>query len=157
LDAGRRRNLLFRHARCSKFLINIQRRITISGLFHYRQGAKRNIPIVRVGNLAAFAEEKISTELGLIDAHLIEARSIGGLSGSPVFLHLGVVRSVDNKVRTSVSGPVLYLLGLVHGHFKDVSSTGIDQISRNTDGTSLNTGIAMVVPVEKIIETLEAN
>jgi hypothetical protein len=49
------------------------------GLFSEHQGAERNIPIVRVGNIAAMPEEPVlTTSWGAIDAYLIEARSIGG-------------------------------------------------------------------------------
>ena len=60
--------------------------IFITGLFSYYTGKPRNVPIVRRGNLAAYPEEKIQVEeFREMDAYLIEARSIGGLSGSPVF------------------------------------------------------------------------
>jgi hypothetical protein len=86
--------------------------VFIVGLFRHHQGTRKNIPIVRVGNLAALTEEKVATKLGLLDAYLIEARSIGGLSGSPVFLNLGVVRYLDKAVKHSTSGPISLLLGL---------------------------------------------
>jgi hypothetical protein len=86
--------------------------VFIVGLFRHHHGTRKNIPIVRVGNLAALTEEKVATKLGLLDAYLIEARSIGGLSGSPVFLNLGVVRYLDKAVKHSTSGPISLLLGL---------------------------------------------
>lgn len=60
--------------------------VFITGLFCHHYGSSRNIPIVRVGNIACLTEEKIYTKAyGEMDAYLIESRSIGGLSGSPVF------------------------------------------------------------------------
>jgi hypothetical protein len=54
--------------------------VFITGLFAYHHGNQRNIPIVRVGNIACLNEEKIhTTDFAEIDAYLIEARSIGGL------------------------------------------------------------------------------
>ncbi|MDO8349684.1 MAG: hypothetical protein Q7S94_00845 [Gallionella sp.] len=134
--------------------------VFVVGLFKHHHGAQRNIPIVRVGNLAALTEEKVSTkDFGPVDAYLIEARSIGGLSGSPVFLNLGVVRYVDKAVKHSNGGPIFFLLGLIHGHY-DVPSTNIDGVSSDADDPltteRVNTGIAIVVPIEKIIETLDA-
>jgi hypothetical protein len=35
--------------------------VIISGLFRHHVGTKRNIPIIRVGNLSALDEEKITT------------------------------------------------------------------------------------------------
>lgn len=130
--------------------------VFITGLFRHYHGSRRNIPIVRVGNVACLIEEKIQTkEFGEIDAYLIEARSIGGLSGSPVFLNLGVVRRVQGQVKFSQGGPVFFLFGLVHGHY-DVSAAGID--NSHTDGVDpltperVNTGIAIVVPFQRIDE-----
>jgi hypothetical protein len=59
--------------------------IVITGLFRSHFGNQKNIPIVRVGNIAMLKDEPVWTKYpgGPIDAHLIEARSIGGLNGSP--------------------------------------------------------------------------
>jgi hypothetical protein len=134
--------------------------VFVVGLFRHHHGNQKNIPIVRVGNLAALTEEKVYTNaFGMIDAYLIEARSIGGLSGSPVFLNLGVVRYVGNAVKHSNGGPIQLLLGMIHGHF-DVSTRAIDNIQADTQsGLSVervNTGIAIVVPIEKVIELIHA-
>lgn len=135
--------------------------VFVVGLFRHHHGTLKNIPIVRVGNLAAMAEEKVSTgDFGLIDAYLIEARSIGGLSGSPVFLNLGVVRHVDGKIKYSQGGPIYFLLGLIHGHY-DVPSSAVDNTCKDAgvplSTESINTGIAIVVPIEKIVEVMEAH
>jgi hypothetical protein len=130
--------------------------VFVSGLFRHHYGTNRNIPIVRVGNLAAMDEEKVSTRtLGLIDAYLIEARSTGGLSGSPVFVNLGIHRMIGGKIK-QVSGdrPMFFLLGLVHGHY-DIplgdAGTGSNE--------SVNAGIAIVVPfiaIQGVVEAFEA-
>ncbi|MDX2073269.1 MAG: hypothetical protein SFX19_02760 [Alphaproteobacteria bacterium] len=131
--------------------------VFITGLFRHHHGVKKNIPIARVGNLASMLIPQIMTEhCGEIEAYLIEARSIGGLSGSPVFLNLGITRSIQGQVKNATSGkPIFYLLGLVHGHF-DVRTTEIDD-AINDDGLSVdkvNTGIAIVVPFQKIKEVV---
>ena len=63
-----------------------RRVVFITGLFRHYHGNQRNISIVgEFGNIACLIEEKIQTkDFGEIDAYLVEARSIGGLSGSPV-------------------------------------------------------------------------
>ena len=61
--------------------IGVGEEVFVTGLFAHHVGNHRNAPIVRIGNLAAYPEERIQTgEFGEIDAYLIEARSIGGLS-----------------------------------------------------------------------------
>jgi hypothetical protein len=127
--------------------IDLGDEVIISGLFQHHFGTRRNIPIIRVGNLAALNEEKIATNsFGEIDAYLIEVRSIGGLSGSPAFLNLGTVRFIEGQVKHA-NKPIFLLLGLVHGHY-DVS--GNDESS----SSAINAGIAIVVPVESILATV---
>jgi hypothetical protein len=53
------------------------------GLYTRHPGKSRNIPIVRIGNIAAVPEEPLTTKRGAMDAFLVETRSIGGISGSP--------------------------------------------------------------------------
>jgi hypothetical protein len=63
--------------------------IAIIGLFRHHRGMQQNEPIVRVGHIAAMPEEKVRTEwCNDIEAYLVETNSIGGLSGSPVFVNL---------------------------------------------------------------------
>lgn len=118
--------------------------VFISGFFNQHFGTSRNIPVVRTGNLAALGEEKISTEaFGAIDGLLVEARSTGGLSGSPVFLNLGIVRSIGGNIKYSTSGETaFFLIGLIHGHFlAKAGASGAENI---------NAGIAIVVSVASI-------
>jgi len=119
--------------------------VFLVGLFASHSGSKRNLPIIRVGNIASMPEEKVHTEeFGDIDAYLVEARSIGGLSGSPVFAYMGEMRKVDNIMKLSRKGlPLLYWLGLMHGHFY-LSESEIQ----------VNMGIAIVVPTWKILEVI---
>lgn len=132
--------------------------VFITGLFRHHHGHQRNIPIVRVGNLAALTEERVVTKAyGAIDAYLIEARSIGGLSGSPVFLNLGVVRFINGGVKHATTGPIQFLLGLIHGHF-DAQDSSIDEVAEDArdslSGAKVNTGIAIVTPITKVIEAM---
>lgn len=160
-------HLVFPHALCATGdvlrtnAIGLGDEVFVVGLFHHHHGNRRNIPIVRVGNLAAMAEEKVYTKnFGLMDAYLIEARSIGGLSGSPVFLNLGLVRYIDGQVKHAQGGHMFFLLGLIHGHY-DVPAPSIDDCQ--LDGPDLlstgriNTGMAIVVPMHKIFETVAAH
>jgi hypothetical protein len=122
--------------------------VVITGLFQSHSGRKRNIPIVRFGNIAAMPEEQIqSQEWGMIDAYLIEGRSTGAISGSPVFVDLGAARILRGQLVQAYRGPTYYLLGLMHGHWEDRSSD--DQVAVRP-----NMGIAIVVPAEKILEVI---
>lgn len=135
--------------------IGVGEEVFLTGLFVNHSGTNRNIPIVRLGAIAAMPEEAVQTARGPMEAYLIEARSIGGLSGSPVFLHLGIVRFMDGGVKHAQSehGP-FYLLGLMHGHWQVTapSSDAIDPDGLHEE--TVNMGIGIVVPAAKIIEVL---
>ena len=115
--------------------------VFITGLFAHLTGSARNLPIVRMGNIAMMPGETVpSNEFGDIEAYLIEARSIGGLSGSPAFVFK--------------SGKY-YLLGLMHGHW-DIplqSKNDAMRVDEDTYG-QVNMGIAIVIPAKKILEVL---
>lgn len=130
--------------------------VMISGLFVKRFGETKNIPIVRIGNIAAMVEETVTTRWSSgrpMEAYLIEARSIGGLSGSPVFVKVGVP---SHLIAESHRGHgKLYLLGLIHGHWDlRVPDVDTDSPEIDSDTNNINAGIAIVVPATKIYETL---
>jgi hypothetical protein len=93
--------------------LGVGEQVFIVGLFVYHKGNKKNIPIVRVGNIAMNPDERIKTSMGEMEAYLIEARSIGGLSGSPVF----VIEDAPPKDYR------IHLLGLIHGHWHEKPET----------------------------------
>ena len=74
--------------------IGIGDEVFMVGLFHRHTGRDRNEPIIRVGNIASLPSAPVPLDEGeKAEAILIEPRSIGGLSGSPVFVHMGYTRS----------------------------------------------------------------
>lgn len=121
--------------------------IFMAGLFGRHSGNEKNLPIVRMGNIAMIPSEPIKThDFGDMEAYLIESHSIGGLSGSPVFVlkqhEIGRWRS--------------HLLGLVHGHWRIDSEKIIDSsIEDSKEFNKMNVGITAVVPAKKILETIE--
>lgn len=133
--------------------IGVGEEVFLTGLFVNHYGKERNIPIVRIGNIAAMPEERVQTsDLGAIEAYLVEARSIGGLSGSPVFAHLVGTRHLG---KTSKHEPgKVYVLGLMHGHW-DLPVVGTSELAKDMSNIEqVNMGIAIVVPVSKILEVL---
>jgi hypothetical protein len=130
--------------------------VFITGLFTRHYGEKRNLPIVRVGNIAMLSDEKVwvSWHDGCaIDAYLIEARSIGGISGSPVFFSKSPLKGGNLNLGKNE----FYLGGLIHGHWP-VSEDKIDSLftdnMKDSEERNVNMGIAIVVPAEKILEVL---
>lgn len=133
------------------------------GLFTSHYGLKHNIPIVRIGTIAAMPDDLIHTDTGYVKAYLLETRSIGGLSGSPVFLSsafkwlfLGMMRGRLNTKDPS---------DVVHAEIMDDKELkkNIEQLSPELQKTILglmqkhfllddiNTGIGIVIPAYVIM------
>lgn len=129
--------------------IGIGDEVFITGLFANHFGRARNIPIVRIGAIAAMPEEPVETTLGDMDAYLVEARSTGGLSGAPAFLHFGGVREQPETGKYWLMEKAQYrLLGLVHGHYQ------VSTVPSEIDRDAVNMGIAIVVPSQTILTVL---
>jgi hypothetical protein len=128
--------------------IGIGDSVFITGLFVYHHGFSKNIPILRTGNIAMISEERIPIKnFGDMEAYLIEARSIGGLSGSPVFT---LARSPEQVT--------VILMGLMHGHWSVDSETVTDKISQDAGiKAGVNVGIAIVTPASKIMDIINGN
>src|SRR5207249_4040069 len=86
---------LMSHIADSTPRIGIGDAVLISGLFAYLGGEKRNLPIVRMGNIAMMpGTERIPVErhkvrgrtIEDVEGYLIEVRSRSGMSGSPCFV-----------------------------------------------------------------------
>jgi hypothetical protein len=135
--------------------IKVGLEIFLAGLFANHSGERRNIPIVRVGNIVAMPEEQVETKMGLMDAYLVEARSLGGISGSPVFVRFpGFIRQNTEKGVSIGLSDSYALLGLMHGHW-DVNDPETDTVADIRGEREVNMGIAIVVPAGKILEVLQ--
>jgi len=139
--------------RIEKFDIGLGDELVIIGLFTRFFGRKQLVPLVRSGNIAMMSKEKLPTQgFGDMEVYLAEGRSIGGLSGSPVFVR----NTVKTPMQTADGGPAymsglgtFHLLGLMHGHWDlPVSFSPLEQRE------AVNMGVSIVVPAKKILETL---
>jgi hypothetical protein len=139
--------------------VGIGDEVMIIGLFTARTGRRRNLPTVRMGVIACMPDEPMEDrDTGNeYDAYLIEARSIGGLSGSPVFVMLGVDRPTwldeDRSRDTLTIRWSMCLLGIIRGHYDrdlvsalDVSKGELEQI---------NMGIAEVTPINEVAALID--
>ena len=143
--------------------------VFIAGLFTEVREMTRQHPIIRVGNLAMVPGEKIPYGGKLIEAYLVESRSIGGLSGSPVFIRETIKHNVGirfkpgqkpNTVLDSRPGESfdtvtlhglgrIFFLGSMIGHWD--TPTAFTPTMRE----AVNMGIAPVAPAHKILDILQ--
>lgn len=151
------REFVTREDIASREWVDVGDEVFVTGLFTPAPGQKRNMPIVRHGNVAMIPEEQIQTELGFADVYLVEGRSIGGLSGSPAFVRRTEtlkVRMDDGRITTINSPGPFKLLGLMQGHW-DIKESEMNKSSVRHDGEhGVNMGIAIVTPAAKILDIL---
>jgi hypothetical protein len=137
--------------------------VFIPGLFTKITKTAQNVPIVRIGNLAMMPGERIPFKNGMVDAYLLESRSIGGLSGSPVFVRETVrikglppnvalnsrqhIPPKDMQVVMSGLGRI-YFLGSVIDHWQEATGLNFPQEE------AVNMGISPIVPAQKIKEII---
>jgi hypothetical protein len=142
--------------------IGVGDEVFMVGLFSYVKGKSQSTPIVRVGNIAMFPNERVQVKTPKnqtleVDGFLVEARSIGAGSGSPVFARQTIyILNSFHKWGTNIFEPVcgtafsLNLIGLVCAHWQITPSEIIDvEPTQN-----VNVGIAVVIPAQKILDIL---
>jgi hypothetical protein len=144
--------------------IGVGDEVYVAGMYVARLGESKNIPIIRSGTIAAMPEEKIQTIYGYHDAYLIEARSIDGLSGSPVFVQIPPWRVIDGRPMMQ-HGMTEYLMGMLLGHneVRDAGDTielvQVDLTRPHSEKTvvsvPLNTGIGIVLPIADVMAAVE--
>ncbi len=133
--------------------IGIGDEIAVIGLFTAFSGQNRHFPIARIGNLAMLPTERIPVKgFDPMEAYLAEGRSIGGLSGSPVFVRQTINGTVPDRsgIQVPFAGTgQIHFLGLMHGHWDIPKSLdGVTQVE------AVNMGISIVVPAHKIWEVV---
>lgn len=148
----------------NSFSLQLGDTVFFPGLFFPHPGETTMTPILRTGAVSRLADhEGISAvkpdgELVRgISAHLIEARSVGGFSGSPVFYLATPIDALTKRV--TKSGPHVFLVGLVSGHFPVTEATLVDSETNIAQPRILNSGITYVTPssyLSELIKTIAA-
>jgi hypothetical protein len=129
------------------------------GRFISHEGKQRNQPLARFGNIAMMPGEPVLDGRGLlVEAFLIEMRSLPGFSGSPVFLYVGPGSYRGNDTMMPFYEEQIGLLGIDTGH-KMLSSEIIDKGTGKplnmTWYVLQNTGVAIVAPVWRIRDVID--
>jgi hypothetical protein len=133
------------------------------GRFVNSEGKQQNTPCLRFGNVALEpGNDPIEHPNGYRqESFLVEVHSIGGFSGSPVFviLHPHDWQLLDSSLKRlhHVNGP--WLLGVDWGHMDDWYPVKLeDRRTKHKDaiGVTHNTGMAYVVPAWKLSDLLHS-
>jgi hypothetical protein len=136
--------------------VGIGDEIIISGLFTRLRNRPINHPIVRFGNISAMPIDRLTdSKTGLsYRAMLAEVRSIGGLSGSPVFVHLGPERIAPSRKRRP-NHRFLMLIGIVRGHWEhEEKGIALKGSAFSDELERVNWGIATITPVADLLSVL---
>ena len=137
----------------------------ITGLFTKMTGRAKNIPLMRMATIAMMPDEKIPNikigdYVGESEVYLLEARSLGGLSGSPVWAMTTATIPITDKntgEKAQLAGfGQFFFLGLMNGHWliRERESNDVEIESVREEEGSIATGISVVVPAHKILEVL---
>lgn len=139
--------------------------VSLVGLFRLHYGSKRNVHIVHSGTIAALPDiqEKVPVRDGatgkIIETvtYLVEAQTLSGLSGSPVFIQK--FQQIPGLKTAGGGGALAYgdwrILGIYQGAW-DGEPGEILAADRNLSGTTLRVpvGMGIVVPGERIFELI---
>jgi hypothetical protein len=106
------------------------------------------------------------TSAGYVSAYLIETRSIGGLSGSPVYLNVPRIRISGGQLQY-LPIPYFMFLGILVGYHLVESREDQITVPRFGPGRlsvpaavgesadERNTGFSVVIPYERILEVIQ--
>ena len=158
--AGIPENMFLPQKKIAQKRIGIGDEIFVPGLSSFHTGKGLNEPIIRSGHIAMMPKERIPVRKWHPDGmegYLIEGRSIGGFSGSRVFVRRSIeVQPTENSGAPPLAAGAIFWLGLMHGH-RDVTEDDVDAVISAKSGDpeqAINAGIAIITPCHKILEVL---
>jgi hypothetical protein len=129
--------------------------VFLVGRFVSHDGGQENSPTARFGNIAQMPGQPLRGECGTEqESYLIECRSIGGFSGSPVFVHIPPFSwRPDNTIHTHYFGPALLGVDWCHTFYPEPV---MDSSGRELDSyVQSHSGLMGVVPSWKLAELIE--
>jgi hypothetical protein len=127
------------------------------GRFVNRDGVLRNTPSARFGNISIMGGEDVEHRLGHLQENIsVEMRSIGGYSGSPVFVYLPPL-SIRPKRDPRSTALRQWLLGVDWGHVPQRLPVKLKTGMDHPEGCFVesHTAMANVVPAWRLREMLD--
>jgi hypothetical protein len=141
--------------------------ICVVGLYTTHYGHVRNMPVTRIGHIAALPEEKVATDRGYVHGYLIECHSIAGLSGSPVYWMVPEFKMEDGKVLRQITYvPLGILIGyhVIETREDQLIVPQFQQADEHREATGKpnqriderRTGFTVVLPINHIFRMFES-
>ncbi len=130
--------------------------VFVVGRFVTVEGRQKNTPSARFGHIAMMPGEPIRTDTGVSqESFVVEAKSISGYSGSPVFVRI-LPLSLRPEAEELATRGWTWLLGVDWGHINDPR---IRDAVRDPKGilvgtVEANTGMMAVVPAWRLLDFL---
>ncbi len=137
--------------------IGIGNETHVVGLYRLMYGKKRNLPVVHTGHLAMVPGDELipmldraTRERTEVEGYLVEAQTLDGLSGSPVFVRHDWRWKQGDK--TSILSSDILLLGMWLGAW-DAPPGEVLQLER-PDAKKVPVGMGVVAPLQQILDFL---
>ena len=152
------------------FDVGLGDEVFVAGRFIGRDGRQKNTPTVRFGNIAQMPGEPIISEGHAQESYLVEARSLPGYSGAPVFLHFipehpeiewpeGVPNKPQKSNRPKIGFRIdPFLLGIDWCHLLDREKPRNDfddEPQRVEWHVRSNTGMMGVIPIWRLWDVID--
>lgn len=149
------REMLITPPLLQQYHVGIGDELFATGLFTYHHGEQRNLPVLRSGMIASMPEEPLQDyETGeRYKAYLAEMRSVGGLSGSPVFIALPDDHATTEQTDAREKILRFYLLGIIRGHWDVKTRNAAVDFDQETG--QMNVGMAIVTPIDELSMILD--
>lgn len=127
----------------------------MTGRFINHQGVQRNLPSVRFGNISMMPDEPIDGQ----ESFAVEMRSIGGFSGSPVFVYVMPFAPRPGSETGYGDKHQQWFLGVDWGHIFAREPVRTKDGKEHPDGLFLksNSGVIGVAPAWKLSELLHSD
>ena len=140
-----------------KLNIGIGDEVQVVGLYRLLPGMQTNLPVVHTGHIAMMpgdepipVKDSTTGKMTYTNGYLVEMQTLEGLSGSPVFARFTWLWKMGDNV-AAMSGPIRFL-GLWQGSWGAPPDTTL--AAQRPDALRAPVGMGIVVPADKIIETL---
>jgi hypothetical protein len=135
--------------------------LAIPALFTGAVGELTNTPIMRIATLASHPQEPLRDASPRHPAYLIETKSLGGTSGSPVFFNTApsptaLAGMIEINQQSGLLKLPYVLIGMLLGAYSGTYNDDFIPVDQRVipSDANFNSGISVVLPAEPIVSFL---